>query len=414
MSNLTIISCLLSVLWCYLGYKTITNGHGNRAHILFSVLCITMVFWTLFIGIGYSVKTVDGVILLLKISYTGGFLYSPVILHFFLEISRIKIRPYYLVLNYLPFIILIITNWADFFIFSSIIKYNNEWLGIINSGSMRMQFYIAALFIIYSASIAVLIKWNLKTASNKERIQSRLILIFFSISYMTSYILTLILPLFGISEYQFIGVAIFDFFIIGLYFLVSRFRFMNLKGTLKSDEIISHISEFVFVLDNDLMIVECNTGAGLLCNGPDGKLRKRSFTDIIIDNGDFSSSIKSVVACEIKNFTTIISYKTESQPIHARAYVSGIKDRFRDNSGILVISSEIKDVLKFQKTFGITGRELEITALVVSGSTYKEISDKLGISERTVERHLTNIYNKLGINNKIELYRIAEGYNIRI
>jgi len=49
----------------------------------------------------------------------------------------------------------------------------------------------------------------------------------------------------------------------------------------------------------------------------------------------------------------------------------------------------------------------------VSGLSYKDISSNLSISERTVERHLTNIYNKLGINNKIDLYRVAEEYNIK-
>lgn len=50
----------------------------------------------------------------------------------------------------------------------------------------------------------------------------------------------------------------------------------------------------------------------------------------------------------------------------------------------------------------LTGREIEVLRLIAEGRTNQEIADALYISVRTVERHVTNIYNKTGIGNRAE------------
>jgi DNA-binding CsgD family transcriptional regulator len=46
---------------------------------------------------------------------------------------------------------------------------------------------------------------------------------------------------------------------------------------------------------------------------------------------------------------------------------------------------------------------MEIIRHIMSGSTNREIAARLNIAERTVKTHLTNIYNKIGIENKVQL-----------
>jgi two-component system, NarL family, nitrate/nitrite response regulator NarL len=54
-------------------------------------------------------------------------------------------------------------------------------------------------------------------------------------------------------------------------------------------------------------------------------------------------------------------------------------------------------------SISLTPREIEIVAEVVDGSTNKNIADKLSIAEQTVKHHLTSIFQKVGVSNRLEL-----------
>ena len=49
---------------------------------------------------------------------------------------------------------------------------------------------------------------------------------------------------------------------------------------------------------------------------------------------------------------------------------------------------------------GLTGREVEVLRLVASGRTNKQLAAELGLSEKTVERHLSNIFTKIGVSTR--------------
>lgn len=61
---------------------------------------------------------------------------------------------------------------------------------------------------------------------------------------------------------------------------------------------------------------------------------------------------------------------------------------------------EFEELCKFYR---LTNREIQIVLLVSEGLTYKEISEKLFISGKTVDNHVQNIYEKTGVNNKVAL-----------
>lgn len=51
---------------------------------------------------------------------------------------------------------------------------------------------------------------------------------------------------------------------------------------------------------------------------------------------------------------------------------------------------------------GLTEREKEILRLIALGGTNKEIAKKLGISEKTVKNHISNIFQTLHVNNRTQ------------
>jgi DNA-binding NarL/FixJ family response regulator len=59
------------------------------------------------------------------------------------------------------------------------------------------------------------------------------------------------------------------------------------------------------------------------------------------------------------------------------------------------------------RDFGISTREMQVVTHVVAGYTNKDLGRKLGISEQTVKHHLTHIFDKLGVSNRLELVLFA-------
>ena len=53
-----------------------------------------------------------------------------------------------------------------------------------------------------------------------------------------------------------------------------------------------------------------------------------------------------------------------------------------------------------RRTGALTPRELEVLRLVSTGLTNRGIGAKLSLSEKTVARHLANIFAKLGVSTR--------------
>jgi DNA-binding CsgD family transcriptional regulator len=63
------------------------------------------------------------------------------------------------------------------------------------------------------------------------------------------------------------------------------------------------------------------------------------------------------------------------------------------------------------KEYQITDREKEVALLVVKGFNHHQISGKLFISSGTVRNYIYSIYQKTGVNNKMSLLHMIQGYN---
>jgi DNA-binding NarL/FixJ family response regulator len=55
----------------------------------------------------------------------------------------------------------------------------------------------------------------------------------------------------------------------------------------------------------------------------------------------------------------------------------------------------------------LSERELQVLELVAAGLTNQEISEKLDISKRTVDNHISNILSKTSTDNRVALVRWA-------
>ncbi len=60
----------------------------------------------------------------------------------------------------------------------------------------------------------------------------------------------------------------------------------------------------------------------------------------------------------------------------------------------------------------LTRREIEVLVLIATGLQNKEIADQLKISQETVKVHVKHIHAKAGLNNRVELFQLANQKNL--
>ena len=65
-----------------------------------------------------------------------------------------------------------------------------------------------------------------------------------------------------------------------------------------------------------------------------------------------------------------------------------------------------------KKQFGLTARESDVVGSIVAGLTNREIAENFSISEQTVKHHLRNIFDKLGVSNRLELALFAINHGL--
>jgi DNA-binding NarL/FixJ family response regulator len=51
----------------------------------------------------------------------------------------------------------------------------------------------------------------------------------------------------------------------------------------------------------------------------------------------------------------------------------------------------------------LTPREIDVIIAVADGATNRAIAEQLGLSDQTVKNHLSHIYDKVGVSNRLEL-----------
>lgn len=101
----------------------------------------------------------------------------------------------------------------------------------------------------------------------------------------------------------------------------------------------------------------------------------------------------------IKAIRDVNNGKTYIQPSIASLLVNDI-GRVEENSD-------------FQRIESLTKREYEVLILIAEGLNNKDIADKLYISEKTVKNHVSSIFKKLDVNDRIQAAIFAFKNNIK-
>jgi DNA-binding CsgD family transcriptional regulator len=80
--------------------------------------------------------------------------------------------------------------------------------------------------------------------------------------------------------------------------------------------------------------------------------------------------------------------------------------------GAVPARQDVEKLLHRGTTGGLTARELEVLRLVASGNSNTEIANRLVLSDKTVARHLTNIFTKLDVPSRTAAAAYARDHDL--
>ncbi len=116
------------------------------------------------------------------------------------------------------------------------------------------------------------------------------------------------------------------------------------------------------------------------------------------------------IVLEAKN-KEIKQYLEQLQLLKLREDKQKARSGQKDNSNVQINFEEEFRIHReefcqqFVKEYDLTNREFEILKLICEGLSNEEIAKKLFISKNTVKTHLRNIYEKLNVKNRLEIFK---------
>ncbi len=400
--SLIAAGCLL------LGLSILRIDRHSRLNRLFGFICFIVSLWHIAAVIGYSSPAHDVIVMA---TVFASFIYITFIaanLHVGMLLSLEKNPSRFVTaILYMPAFVSTAFIAAAPGMFFTYTRHGGTWKF---SPSYESPWFhlLMVLLAAYSAAFLLLIALRRKkSVSNRERRQLDVIMGSFIATSVIVNLTQFIVPWFRLRDIPDIGPAGHALYLGGLYYAVFRLRFMSNRLAVSADELIAHISDMVFVTDRKGFIATMNGPAKRIVPPAVARDRAPRLLDLIHESDRIAELFERMSAGGSQSEHTRITYRGGDRDMYTDSYVSRIMDEFSDHVGYLVISSENRGRAMLQAAHRITDREFEVIGLCVRGDTNRGIARSLSVSVRTVETHIINIYNKLGVNNRIELMNVA-------
>ena len=414
MNILSLLSIFTFMINVYLGLHVFFLDRKSKVNRLFLVLSLIQAIWTFIAIFVYSAESRDMVLSIVKISYFIIVPYFALVLHFCLTITKIgSLKAWHYMLLYLPVVILIYSVPSSNLLYKDAVKVNDYWTYVISADSLWSYFYIAYYNLYLIASLYILFIWNRTSKTIKDKRQSLLIFTALLIAFAASIIEGIIIP--SVTSYRTLALSPLysTIWMFGIWFVIVRYRFLSITPALVSKVIIANIDESIILADNESRVLTVNNAVLELFNYSEEQITSRRLCDLIEEYGRVQKEIEDLSSNEHMSFSTRIHFiKNDNSRILMDAKFKTVCDRFGDPLGTLVIGREVREIRQFKSIYKITNRQAEIIRHILQGKSNKEIAKLVGVSERTIKGHITSIYHKLCVRNKMELFNLLKEFNL--
>jgi DNA-binding CsgD family transcriptional regulator len=146
----------------------------------------------------------------------------------------------------------------------------------------------------------------------------------------------------------------------------------------------------------------------------DEKIEFPAPTSIVKDCADLLNFTKKAETQYVSRTRERMIFSESGKQFQSECSVIWKAGKMNSVPNFMVILSDLTDKNRLENTlqgrFHLSRREVDIVQCIAADMSYQEIAEKLYISKLTVHTHIKNIYRKLCVRNKIELYRSIQPF----
>ncbi len=396
---IAMLSTIAFTSYCYLGLYVFFLDPKDSQKRNFLYFCLCFAFWSFCYIIIASSSSTPAVIFWQKAAYAGALTYEVFILRFFLDFTgTIENIPCKKLFAGMLWILPALFLYENF--------YNNAVVNDFPDGFWYIGLHVLANT--YNFIGLVLLYFFYKKSSS-SRVKKQVKIIF------TGGIITILITVptdffMGLQHIPTLTPVLILIWISSLFYALVRYKFLVFSPEMIAREVFSYIDELVILFDSEGRVIKCNSSSS---NLPGKKsLENRTLDELFANPGPVRKNIKELSEGKIKDSSLRLSLRHEGTELPLAGRFSLIRDEFDDTLGILFIGKEVKGIHQVRNIYKLTHREVEIVELLLQGKVNREIADTLNITANTIKAHITNIYNKCGVNTKLALMNLMKQYDL--
>ena len=414
MNIISLLANITFAVYLYLGFHSLLLDKKSAVNRIFFLVCLSMALWTLCAVFAFSSATKDEFLFWFHLGSLPNIIYYPMTVHFSLALTGlVTLRPLVYAFIYLPAFPVFYHSFTGHILFRDFIKTGDYWEFLPDYGSPWFLYVAGYYFICMMVGVFSFIIWSRKAALNKERSQGKIISIAMLISIFIIAADEILLSNLQFYKSKALSPIFYIFWMGGIWYAIAKYQFLKISPAVVSECIVATIDESFVLLDNAFNIVRINRAAEDLLKVNRKSLINRPFSEIIEESNDINNELNRMKSGAFESFSCRMHYKvTDSIPVLIDVKLKIVRDGYMDIIGVLVIGKEVKDYSRFRERYRLSPREADIINLIVQGNSRKDIARILHLSGETVKSHSTAAYNKLGVDNKIQLINLLKEYNL--
>jgi len=341
MSTLSVIALFALFIHLSVGIYALSIEISNKMNRLFFLECLSLAVWSLTAAVIYSSISRSEVILWYKISSFGFGLYYALVLHLNLLFTKTNLSKIKIAAIYTPTVIVILSTWFSYTLFEDFILISGKWKFIpafYNAG-----FYVYAVYyILYIVTtIILLISWQKRSRSKKEKLQSRII----SLSYFFTVVLCtttdFILP--GLPWYKLPALAPILLLINtgAIFYVLQKYRFLKPVENIFSNDQFYLNKDILILIDSSQSVITANRSFCDYFSFTKDEVTGSLLDEIFIIGEMLSESLVQMTLGRTESCSGITQYNNGMNTVYFHADCSRVIDRFSDFVGNLISISEI-------------------------------------------------------------------------